>query len=172
LKKNGLGYIIRGDILPDQIIDSRRLSEDENLWLKGLDNRLGTTEIRRVTTEIYRQGKAARIKAYLDVLTKANQEILQEALKMSDTALTLDKIFEEAGLLEKWKASGIAGSAERAEAEARGKARGIAEARGEARGEAKKAAEIAKNMLRSGFSVEQTATLSGLNIDKVKTLAD
>ena len=63
---------------------------------------------------------------------------------MSDTALTLDKVFEEVGLVAKW----------------------------EAKGEEKKAIEIAKNMLRNGISPEKTAALSGLDIDKVKSLSD
>ena len=46
---------------------------EENIWLKNLDNKLDAPEMRRGTTEIYRQGKAARIKAYLDVITKANK---------------------------------------------------------------------------------------------------
>ena len=70
---------------------------------------------------------------------------------MSSTELTLDEIFEEAGLVAKW--------------EARGEEKGLA------KGEEKKAAEIAKNMLRNGFSPEQTAELSGLDITKVKALS-
>ena len=76
--------------------------------------------MRGLTSEIGRQGKAARIKAYLDVISRANREVLREVLKMSDAAMTLEQIFEEAGLVAKW--------------EARGEARGIA--------------EIARNMLR------------------------
>jgi len=38
-KRSGI-YIIKGDILPIQIIDNRKLSEEENIWLKDLDNRL------------------------------------------------------------------------------------------------------------------------------------
>ena len=98
--------------------------------------------MRRVTTEIYRQGKAVRIKAYLDVIVKANKESLEEVLKMSDAALTLDQIFEDAGLVAKW------------------------EARGEARGRK----EIARNLLQNGFSREQTAKFSGLDIAQVNTL--
>jgi hypothetical protein len=41
-------YTVTGDILPIQVIDSRQLSEEENLWLKGLDNRLGGTALNRV----------------------------------------------------------------------------------------------------------------------------
>jgi hypothetical protein len=107
-------HIAKGDILPIQIIDSRKLSEDENLWLKGLNNQLGAAEMLRVADEALRQGKAARIKAYLDAITRANREALQEVLKMSDASLTLDKIFEEAGLTAIWEARG----------EAKGKARG------------------------------------------------
>jgi hypothetical protein len=151
-------YIIRGDILPIQIIDSRKLFEDENIWLRDLDNRLGVFEMRRITAEAFRQGKVKRIKTYLDVVTKANMKSLQEVVRMSDGVLTLDKIFEEAGLVAIWEARG----------EARGKA--IGEARGEARGEKKKAMEIAKNLLDNGFSVEQTAKLSGLDVIAVKEL--
>jgi len=153
-------YTVKGDIVSIQIIDSRKLSAEENLWLTGLDNRLKASEIRRVTGEIARQGKAARIRAYLDVVLKANKESLMEALKMSDTQLTLDKVFEEVGLVAKW--------------ESRGKARGIAEgeARGEARGEERKASEIARNMLKNGFSMEETSKLSGLDIAKVRLLSD
>jgi hypothetical protein len=33
-------YLVTGDIIPVQIIESKRLSESENLWLKGLTNDL------------------------------------------------------------------------------------------------------------------------------------
>ena len=39
-------------------------------------------------------------------------------------------------------------------------------------GEEKKAREIAQNMLRKGFSYEQTAELSMLDIDRVRELSD
>jgi hypothetical protein len=34
----------------------------------------------------------------------ANPETVQEAVKMSDVALTLDKVLEDAGLVAKWEA--------------------------------------------------------------------
>ena len=86
---------------------------------------------------------------------------------MSDARTILFEIFEEVGILAELEAIG----------EARGEARGLAEgeAKGQvkwlAEGEARKAAEIAQNLLRSGFSVEQTAELSGLEISKVESLA-
>jgi flagellar biosynthesis/type III secretory pathway protein FliH len=78
-----------------------------------------------VTAEIDRLGKAAQIQAYLDVIARANPEILQEALKMSDSTLTLERVFEEAGLTAKWEAKGAARG--KAEGMAEGKAKGKAE---------------------------------------------
>ena len=144
-------YTIKGDVLPIQIIDSRKLSAAENLWLEGLDNALDPQRMSRVTEEIARQGKAAQIKAYLNAIVRANAEILLEVLKMSTSELTLEKVFEEAGLIEKW--------------EARGEAKGLE------RGEASKANEIARNMLESGFPVEQVAQLAGLSLEQVHSIA-
>ena len=149
-------YNVKGDVLPIQVIDTRRLSSEENLWLRDLDNRLDAAEMGRITAEIRRLGKAARISAYLYAITRANAKSLQEAIKMSDMVLTLDQVLEEAGLIAKWEARG----------EARGKASGLAE------GEKKKAKEIAKNLLGNGFSLEQTVHLSGLDIAEVRKLTD
>jgi len=147
-------YIIKGDILPIQIIDSRQLSTSENLWLKDLCNKLDPFEIRRFFDEVSRCGKAARIKAYLDVVIKANQTSMREAIKMSDTQLTLDEIFEEAGLVAKW--------------EARGEAKG--EARGMAIGKEQTAIEVARNMINLGLPFETIVSATKLDPEKVKTL--
>ena len=140
-------YNVKGDILPIQVIDNRKLSALENLWLKGLDNRLGTKEIQDVAAEIQRRGKAAKIKRYLDAITRANIASLQEALKMSKTTLTLEEVLEEAGLISKW------------------------EARGEAKGEEHKAVTVAKNLINFGVPMEVIAQATELEIEKVKALA-
>ena len=142
-------YSVKGDILSIQIIDSRRLSAAENIWLKELDNRLSALQVRRILEEITRFGKSVQTKAYLDIIMRANRKSLEEALKMGRTALpTLEEVFEEIGLTALW------------------------EARGESKGEEKKALEIAWNMLKSGFPVEQVAALSGLDAERIRALAD
>ena len=146
-KQSGI-YNIEGDILSMQIINSQRLPLEENIWLRGLSNKLETLDIQRITEEMDKQEKAVRAKAYLNVISKANPKNIEEVLKMSKTALTLEKVFEDAGLTAKW------------------------EARGEVRGVEKKALIVAKNMLKSGFSLEQTANLSELDVEKVKELAN
>ena len=119
---------------------------EENIWLKDLDNKLDAIEIRRITGEIHRQGKAARIKAYLDAITRANAKSLQEALSMSDTVLTLDKVLEEAGLVAKL------------------------EARGKAIGEEHKALAIAQNLINMGLPYETVISATQLDSAQIKPL--
>jgi len=49
VEKNGHGiYIVKGDVLPIQIINNRKLSTEENVWLKDLDNQLDARRVRRL----------------------------------------------------------------------------------------------------------------------------
>ena len=139
-------YTVSGDILPIQIIDSRKLSTDENLWLKGLSNRLEPKTVIQISNEAVKQGKTARIQAYLNAITLANYHAIREALKMSKTVTSLDDVLEEAGLTAKW------------------------EARGEAVGEERKALKIAQNMVNLGLPFETVISATGLDPDKVKEL--
>jgi hypothetical protein len=93
-------YNIKGDILPIQVIDSRKLSVDENLWLNGLSNKHNRFTIEQVGKEIKKQGKATRLAAYLYALTKANPEATEEAIKMKDV---FDEVMEKSGLAARWE---------------------------------------------------------------------
>jgi hypothetical protein len=143
-------YTIKGDILPIQIIDSRLLPAEENLWLKSLGNRLDLSALMKVSAEIKRQGKAARIQAYLNAIMQANAETIQEAIKMSNAALTLEKVLEDAGWIARW--------------EARGKVEGTAE------GEERKAISVAQKLIARGLPPEDVADITLLDPEKVKTL--
>ena len=81
-------YTVKGDIVPIQLIDSRKLSAEENLWLKELDNRLNPQRIQRLTKEAWLLGKEARIAAYIDAIMQANPKSMEEAAKMSESAVT------------------------------------------------------------------------------------
>jgi len=96
-------YNIIGDIIPIQIIDNRELSEEENLWLRELDNTLKPSELRRIRDEILKQSKETRIIAYLDAIIRANKDSFMGAMDMSDTVMTLDQILEEAGFFARWE---------------------------------------------------------------------
>jgi hypothetical protein len=140
-------YTVTGDIIPIQIIDSRELSEGENLWLRNLDNELNVERINRITAEIARLGKAARIKAYLDAIVRANVNVIEEAVRMSD--LTLEQVLERTGLIAKWEARG--------------------EERGKAEGEAQVKREVAKKLINNiGLPLEQVAQVTGLDIGTLR----
>jgi hypothetical protein len=149
-------YIIRGDTLPIQIIDNRKLSEEENIWLKDLDNRLEPPEMGRITTEIQKLGKdkAVRIAAYLDVIARANIEALEEMIRMSGCSLALEKVFEEVGWIAKWEARGIA----------------VGEARGEEKGRQKSIYEIALKMKKAGRPLSEIEEFTGLPTDAIEKL--
>jgi hypothetical protein len=73
--------------------------------------------------------------------------VMQEVLRMSNAGeITYEELLREVGFIDRW------------------------EAIGEARGKEEKAFEIAGNLLAEGFSVEQTAKLAGLDMEKVRTL--
>ena len=95
-------YIVQGDIFPIQLIDNRELSDDENIWLRSLDDRLDVARMTRLTQEIERLGKAARLSAYVDVIARANVETLREAIKMRRSSVTLDQVLVETA----WRPNG------------------------------------------------------------------
>ena len=146
-------YTVSGDILPIQIIDSRRVSENDSLWLKHLSNKLDSFRVNKITVEAHKQGKVPRLMAYLNVIAQANSEALREAVSMSST-LTLEQVFKDVGWLDKWKAEG----------RVEGKAEGRVE------GEEHKALAIAKNMIDMGFTFEAIVSVTQLEPEKVKAL--
>ena len=147
-------YTVRGDILPIQVFDSRRLPADENLWLKSLSDRLGTSAFSRISGEIYRQDKMAQIAAYLDVIVRANTKTVKEVMQMSDVPLEIAQIFEETGWAARWEAKG----------EARGESRGRTEGRTEG------ALAIAQNLVNLGLPLETVVSATQLKPEQVRIM--
>ena len=141
-------YTVKGDIFPIQVVNSRRLSADENLWLKDLCGKLSQQEIQRVITEISRQEKRLGTGAYLDVIIRANNDNFRRTISMRhrQTTLSFDELLEEAGWTARW------------------------EARGKAIGEENKAMEVAQNMIKIGLPFEIIVSVTSLEPEKVKML--
>jgi len=139
-------YNVKGDIMPIQLIDSRKLSAEENLWLKELDNRLNPQRIQRLTEEVWRLGKEARIAAYIDAIMQANPKSMEEAVKMSESAITLEEVLHRIGFIEKW------------------------EARGVAKGKEEGKAETARRALAEGASIEFVQRITGLDLETIKAI--
>ena len=147
-------YTVKGDILPIQVIDSRKLSTYENLWLKGLSNKLKPLAVLRIGDAAMNHGLTALIRAYMNAIAHANFQAVEEAINMSTAAKSLDEVFERTGMAARW--------------EARAEARGVTI--GEARGEQRKAIDVAKNMIDLGYPLEAIASVTKLDPEKVKEL--
>jgi len=118
-----------------QIIDTRQLSAEDNIWLKSLDNDLNRSAIELIASKIAEQGKSARIDAYAYAVACAYFNKMEEKYMTSGITSEHLQAFEDRfrPLLEK---TGFIAKCE---------------ARGEARSEAKwtsvvadKDAEIAR----------------------------
>jgi hypothetical protein len=113
------------------VIESKKLPESENLWLKGLAKDLNAATAGLILEESRKRGKGAEaeLAAYLYALINANIKTMQEVLVMAKEGLPFDRWMEETGLAAKWEAQG----------EARGKKDGL---------------ETAVALLRQGYTVE------------------
>jgi hypothetical protein len=97
-------YHIAGYPLAIQVIESRKLPVEENLWLKGLGKDLNPAAAGLIL-EKSRQ-KETELAAYLYALINANLKTIEEALAMAEEGLPFDRWVEETGLAAKWEARG------------------------------------------------------------------
>ena len=97
-------YLVSGDYAPIQIIESGKLSERENLWLKSLVKDLPAVNAGSIIDESRKLGSKAQLGAYLDVLLRANKKAFMEAEKMARRGLpTLEEVLKEMGLLLRYE---------------------------------------------------------------------
>jgi hypothetical protein len=96
-------YYIQGDILPIQILDSRALPPDENLWLTSLTSDLEIAPAIAILEETRKRSKDVAVVAYLRALFDANPQTFLEVGKMQNETLTFDDVLVELGLTAKWK---------------------------------------------------------------------
>jgi len=106
-------YTVKGDILPIQIIDNRKLSAEDNVWLKNLCKKLEHTDVELLLKEIAQQGKSARIKAYTYAVMHIYIKTMKER-NMTSKIIDYEQafyeefgpFFEEIGLVAKWQKEG------------------------------------------------------------------
>jgi hypothetical protein len=155
VEKSGPGvYSIMGDLLPMQIIDTRELPVEENLWLAQLDNRLDHAGARRIIMALDRQNRAERMAAYIDAVYTANFEVMEEVSRMSDTTTVYGKTLENAGYVTRKMIL----------------AKMDGEIAGELRGEEKKALEIARKMKADKVSTSRISAYTGLTEQQIVDL--
>lgn len=149
---NGI-YYIEGDAMPVQILESKNLSKEENLFLRNLRSNLSSEDMLR-TLQSYRERKPFDEKnAFLDRLVKANFITYREVFDMVTGGLKEGflEAAEKNGWLEEIKAG----------VEARGEARGKAE--GKAEGKVEGLFSTAINMVKElQISVTQAMQVAKL----------
>jgi hypothetical protein len=94
-------YWVSGDILPIQVLETRKLSEDTNRWLRDYDNKLGVNRLQALWTRTEQMRDDPRVQAYMAPILAANAHIL-EAKRMMVPKYFM-KAFKENGWLDEWK---------------------------------------------------------------------
>ena len=113
---NGL-YRIEGEAFPIQVIESKALSHEENIWLKALTNKIEERTYTRIVNLSNAMEKRLNMEAYIETVTTANLNVLKEMRAMRTAAL--DKAFGEMGFIHIDAVNEKANEAEkRAQAEA------------------------------------------------------
>ncbi len=83
-KEKGI-YYVYGDLIPIQILITRKLSGEENLWLKSLTNKLNETAAAEKLIENYMDHKESSLhRSMIETIMRANQKLFQEVNGMSD----------------------------------------------------------------------------------------
>jgi len=143
VEENNSGiYTVKGDIIPVQIIDNRRLSAEDNIWLKNLSDSLDSSSVIKIKDEAIKWDRTARIQAYMNAIAKANYLVVEEAMEMSEPAKSLEEVLIRTGAM------------------------GRAEARAKAAG----ALEIAQNMVNLGVPFETVVAATKVDPEKVKIM--
>ncbi|MCL2199770.1 MAG: 3-isopropylmalate dehydrogenase [Defluviitaleaceae bacterium] len=139
---NGI-YYIEGDIFPIQILESKNLPEDENLFLRNLRSNL-TNEDMLKTLQFYSEHRPSEDKnVYLDRLIKANFSAYKEAMKMSEA---VKEVFIETAKENGWLNDWLNDYGDTV------------------------ARKIAKKLLLSGKSIEEVVEYTELPIETVESL--
>ena len=150
-------FEVTGAMMPIQIIESKSLSDDENIWIRNLTRELSETEqdlqwLKRLKQEC---DSKLDIGAYLYAIVEANRQRLNRGENDMLTA-RMCKTFEELGWTEIWRNNG----------KLEGKLEG--ELKGKLEGELKGKLEAAQAMFDEGDSIEKIARVTKLPLEMLK----
>jgi hypothetical protein len=100
-------YLAGTGMFPTQIIESKKLPEEENVWLGNLRRNLGADRLRRVV-ELKSEGyPRSELAAYFYTLLAANPESVKDMEADIMGRTTLAQVLEEIGITQQWEARGI-----------------------------------------------------------------
>jgi hypothetical protein len=154
-------YVVTGAVVPIQIIEIRKLSDEENLWLRNLNRNPPEKNLPgwiSYMEETY--GERIDLSAYMSAILTANQDKLTKENILMLKPRTR-KIFEELGWTEQWIKKG--------ELKGRKEGRKEGELKGIEKGELKGKLEDARAMLAEGDSLEKISRVTGISRRTLKT---
>lgn len=97
---NGIYYVI-GDKIPIQLIVTKKLSSEENLWLKNLTDDLEeTAEAENLLRDYQNHVKDTLYQSIMNIIVQANKEKFKEGKNMCDALRELMKDEFDAKKLE------------------------------------------------------------------------
>jgi hypothetical protein len=140
----GILYVT-GKIIPFpmQVIISRELDEDDNLWLKNLSNEVSVESTIKLAESAAKVRDKSNIAAYMYLFARVNKTIMMEAKKMARKRLpTIEEVFEDLGWTAEW----------------------------EARGETRARIEMAIAYVNDGDSVEHAAKMARITVEELEAI--
>ena len=147
LRVNDIGngiYYVEGEVFPVQILESKLLPPDENLFLRNLRSNL-TAEDAAKTLDAFREKATLEIRnAYIDRLLQANLLAFKEAT--TNMSEFVKDFFMEAARENGWQSE-------------------LEEV-----GSEQRAIDTAKRMLSNGYAVEEVSKMTALPLEKVREL--
>jgi len=149
-------YWVSGAMMPIQIINIKKLSDDENLWLRSLNRNLTGKNLLWAHVMEKKHGSRLDMNAWLQAVFAANHGAIKEIIgKEGNRMLTAEfcKTIEEIGLGEIWRQ--------------KGKMEGRQE--GELKGRQEGKLEAARAMFAEGDSFEKIARITGISKKTLKT---
>jgi predicted transposase YdaD len=150
-----------------QVIETQKLSSQENLWLKSLSGDLTAERIQEILTASVPPDRHQHLRAYLDVLISSNPKTIKEVLNKV-TGLRL--VLEETGIAEKMRMDGAEDSFQDGFQRGIQKGRQTGHQTGLQEGLQTGVRQVAKNMLAAGMSTAQIVTATKLTTAQINKL--
>ena len=145
-------YYVEGDTFPIQIIESKKLTANENIFLKNLRSSLTVKDMGDVFEAYRKYSKLDKVNIYLNRILDANKAIFEEVLAMSE-ATVQDIMYahlEKNGTLDRIRKEG--------------------EKIGEKKGKLEGKLEAALKMIKKGFGLNEVSDILEMPVEWVQGL--
>ena len=85
-------YRVKGDMVPIQILVTRRMSSEKNLWLRNLTDHIQSTEEAKRLLEEYKKHKTDKLyESVVNIIMNANKDLFKEMSSMCEALMELMK---------------------------------------------------------------------------------